>query len=177
MSTQPLAMDLAYLSIGYGPAESGKRMPPSINGSRTSHPARRCGSGLAMTRPAGRNFAGATLKRSTRIPNNSAVYVPWQDKARSRSCTRLTTSFITTPLRSGACYWDRRRAEEGKPAAAVAHRVSRQGCDGCGISSARPLRYRKPGEALIEDSLHVVDSVLKVDTPFGARWRRYNHDG
>jgi len=41
------------------------------------------------------------------------------------------------------------------------------------------VRYgiRKPGEALIEDSLHVVDSLLKVDTPFGACWRRYNHDG
>ena len=41
------------------------------------------------------------------------------------------------------------------------------------------VRYgiRKPGDALIEDSLHVVDSVLKVDTPFGSCWRRYNHDG
>ncbi len=41
------------------------------------------------------------------------------------------------------------------------------------------VRYgiRKPGEALIEDSLQVVDSVLRVDTPFGRSWRRYNHDG
>lgn len=36
---------------------------------------------------------------------------------------------------------------------------------------------RKPGDPLIEDSLHVVDTVLKVDTPFGPCWRRYNHDG
>jgi glucoamylase len=41
------------------------------------------------------------------------------------------------------------------------------------------VRYgiRKPGDALIEDSLKVVDAVLKVDTPFGSCWHRYNNDG
>jgi glucoamylase len=41
------------------------------------------------------------------------------------------------------------------------------------------VRYgvRKPGDSLIEDSLRVVDAVLKVDTPFGPCWHRYNHDG
>jgi glucoamylase len=41
------------------------------------------------------------------------------------------------------------------------------------------VRYgiRKAGAPLIEDSLQVVDAVLKVDTPFGPGWRRYNHDG
>lgn len=41
------------------------------------------------------------------------------------------------------------------------------------------VRYgiRKPGDPLIEDSLRVVDAVLKVETPFGPCWRRYNHDG
>jgi glucoamylase len=41
------------------------------------------------------------------------------------------------------------------------------------------VRYgiRRPGDPLIEDSLRVVDAVLKVDTPFGPCWRRYNHDG
>lgn len=41
------------------------------------------------------------------------------------------------------------------------------------------VRYgiRKPGDSLIEDSLQVVDAVLKVDTPHGPCWRRYNHDG
>ena len=36
---------------------------------------------------------------------------------------------------------------------------------------------RAPGDPLIEDSLKVVDAVLKVDTPYGPCWRRYNHDG
>ncbi len=36
---------------------------------------------------------------------------------------------------------------------------------------------RQPGDPLIEDSLKVVDAVLKVDTPFGPCWQRYNHDG
>ncbi len=36
---------------------------------------------------------------------------------------------------------------------------------------------RNPGDPLIEDSLKVVDAVLKVDTPYGPCWKRYNHDG
>ena len=41
------------------------------------------------------------------------------------------------------------------------------------------VRYgiRKPGDPLVENSLRVVDAVLKVDTPSGPCWRRYNHDG
>ncbi|MBI3726429.1 glucan 1,4-alpha-glucosidase [bacterium] len=41
------------------------------------------------------------------------------------------------------------------------------------------VRYgvRKPGDPLVEDSLRVVDAVLKVETPLGPAWRRYNNDG
>jgi glucoamylase len=41
------------------------------------------------------------------------------------------------------------------------------------------VRYgvMKPDDPLILDSLRVVDAVLKVDTPVGPCWRRYNHDG
>jgi glucoamylase len=41
------------------------------------------------------------------------------------------------------------------------------------------VRYgiRKAGSVLMEDSLKVIDAVLKVDTPYGPCWRRYNHDG
>lgn len=41
------------------------------------------------------------------------------------------------------------------------------------------VRYgiRAPNDPLIEDSLRVVDAVLKVETPLGPCWRRYNHDG
>ena len=41
------------------------------------------------------------------------------------------------------------------------------------------VRYgiRAPDDPLIKDSLRVVDNVLKVDTPAGPCWRRYNHDG
>jgi glucoamylase len=41
------------------------------------------------------------------------------------------------------------------------------------------VRYgiRQPLDPLIEDSLRVIDATLKVDTPFGKSWRRYNHDG
>jgi glucoamylase len=41
------------------------------------------------------------------------------------------------------------------------------------------VRYgvRKPGDALIQDSLRVVDATLKTDFPGGPCWRRYNYDG
>ena len=41
------------------------------------------------------------------------------------------------------------------------------------------VRYgiRKPDDPVIVDSLRVVDAVLKVDTPFGPCWHRYNRDG
>ncbi|QEG35472.1 glycoside hydrolase family 15 protein [Bythopirellula goksoeyrii] len=41
------------------------------------------------------------------------------------------------------------------------------------------VRYgiRPPNDPVIVDSLKVVDSVLKVETPFGPCWRRYNRDG
>lgn len=41
------------------------------------------------------------------------------------------------------------------------------------------VRYgiRSPGDTLVEDSLRVVDAVLKVVTPYGPCWHRYNHDG
>ena len=41
------------------------------------------------------------------------------------------------------------------------------------------VRYgvRSPRDTLVEDSLGVVDTVLKVVTPYGPCWHRYNHDG
>lgn len=41
------------------------------------------------------------------------------------------------------------------------------------------VRYgiRAAGSPLIEDSLAVVDALLRVETPFGPCWHRYNHDG
>lgn len=41
------------------------------------------------------------------------------------------------------------------------------------------VRYgiRKAGDSLMEDSLRVIDAVLKMPTPYGPAWRRYNYDG
>jgi glucoamylase len=41
------------------------------------------------------------------------------------------------------------------------------------------VRYgiRPADDPIIVDSLRVIDKVLKVDTPLGPCWRRYNHDG
>ena len=41
------------------------------------------------------------------------------------------------------------------------------------------VRYgvRRAEDPLIVDSLKVVDKILKIDTPYGPCWRRYNHDG
>ena len=41
------------------------------------------------------------------------------------------------------------------------------------------VRYgiRRADDPLIIDSLKVVDSCLRIETPYGVCWRRYNHDG
>jgi glucoamylase len=41
------------------------------------------------------------------------------------------------------------------------------------------VRYgiRSPHDPIIQDSLRVIDAVLKVETPSGPCWRRYNNDG
>lgn len=41
------------------------------------------------------------------------------------------------------------------------------------------VRYgiRKPDDSIIVESLKVIDAALKVETPFGPCWHRYNHDG
>jgi glucoamylase len=41
------------------------------------------------------------------------------------------------------------------------------------------VRYgiRRADDPIVIDSLKVIDHVLKVDTPVGPCWRRYNHDG
>ena len=41
------------------------------------------------------------------------------------------------------------------------------------------VRYgiRRADDPLIVNSLKVVDKILKIDTPYGPCWRRYNHDG
>ncbi len=36
---------------------------------------------------------------------------------------------------------------------------------------------RAADDPLVVDSVRVIDRVLKVDTPYGPVWRRYNHDG
>ena len=41
------------------------------------------------------------------------------------------------------------------------------------------VRYgiRSADDPVIQDSLRLVDRLLKVDTPYGPAWKRYNHDG
>jgi glucoamylase len=41
------------------------------------------------------------------------------------------------------------------------------------------VRYgiRRADDPLVVDSVKVVDHVLKIETPYGPCWRRYNHDG
>jgi glucoamylase len=66
----------------------------------------------------------------------------------------------------------------------IANRGPGEQCDyeACEVIDAGFLelvRYgiRRADDPLIIDSLKVVDHVLKIDTPFGPCWRRYNHDG
>lgn len=67
-------------------------------------------------------------------------------------------------------------------------RVANRGAEEQNVFEARQVidagflelvRYgiRRPDDPLIVDSVKVADRVLKIDTPFGPCWRRYNHDG
>ena len=46
-----------------------------------------------------------------------------------------------------------------------------------GFSNWCAMESENPTIPLIVDSLRVVDAVLKVETPFGPCWHRYNNDG
>ncbi len=41
------------------------------------------------------------------------------------------------------------------------------------------VRYgvRRADDPLMVDTLKVIDKVLRIETPYGSAWRRYNHDG
>jgi len=39
------------------------------------------------------------------------------------------------------------------------------------------MGIRRADDPLMVDTVKVIDAVLKVDTPFGPCWKRYNHDG
>ncbi|WP_035350122.1 glycoside hydrolase family 15 protein [Edaphobacter aggregans] len=54
-----------------------------------------------------------------------------------------------------------------------------QACEVVDAGFLELVRYgiRRADDPLIVDSLKVVDHSLKVETPYGPCWRRYNHDG
>jgi glucoamylase len=56
------------------------------------------------------------------------------------------------------------------------HRPARNIVDTGFLELVRYGVYR-PDDPLIVDSVHVIDRVLKVDTPFGPCWHRFSHDG
>ncbi len=66
----------------------------------------------------------------------------------------------------------------GEPAAGAADSTTRPGTSSMPVfwswcATASAIAH----DPIVEDSLRVVDAVLKVDTPQGPCWRRYNHDG
>ena len=87
------------------PCGGRKQTLRSISGSRISPRAQPCENGSVTTRSVGRSFAAGTPQRFTSIPNSLTYYGPWQDRARSLSCSRLTMNFITTRLRCGIFFW------------------------------------------------------------------------
>ncbi|MFZ0831365.1 MAG: glycoside hydrolase family 15 protein [Thermoplasmata archaeon] len=61
---------------------------------------------------------------------------------------------------------------EGDPATYPAHEIV-----DAGFLALVRYGLRRADDPLIVDSLRVVDHVLRVTTPYGPCWRRYNHDG
>jgi len=46
-----------------------------------------------------------------------------------------------------------------------------------GFLSLVRFGLRAPDDPIVLDSVSVIDRILKVDTPLGPAWHRYNHDG
>jgi glucoamylase len=63
-----------------------------------------------------------------------------------------------------------------QPPGAPAEFLAKEIVDGGFLELVR-FGVRSAHDPIIRDSLRVVDAVLKVDTPSGPCWRRYNHDG
>jgi glucoamylase len=63
-----------------------------------------------------------------------------------------------------------------QPPGMVPHHLATRLVDGGFLDLVR-YGIRSPNDPRIEASLRVVDHVLKVETPFGPVWRRFNHDG
>ncbi len=105
-----------------------------------------------------------TDKRNTGPGNHAALY-PHQ------SCYQLggRTGETKTPIMG---YW---RWPTSVPETATSIRQRKLWT--AGFLELVRFGVRKAGDPLIEDSLKVVDAVLKVDTPKGPCWKRYNHDG
>ena len=72
-----------------------------------------------------------------------------------------------------------RRAASTSPTASPDERYDFEAREVIDAGFLELVRYgiRRADDPLIIDSLKVVDHVLKIETPFGACWRRYNHDG
>jgi glucoamylase len=67
-------------------------------------------------------------------------------------------------------------AMRNRPPGAQSYFPAREIVDGGFLELVR-YGIRKAGDPLVEDSLRVIDAVLKTDFPAGPCWRRYNHDG
>jgi glucoamylase len=105
-----------------------------------------------------------------------------RDDRRARCCPAsraISSASIREPRRSDAARRSRTAACSPSGTARPGERADFPAKDVVDAGFLELVRYgiRKAGDPLVEDSLRVIDAVLKVETPYGPCWRRYNHDG
>jgi glucoamylase len=117
-----------------------------------------------------------------RMNHDDASRTAWLKTADDWS-SKLETWTVTTTGKYADRYY-LRLSQHGQPDAGEKIVIANQGGTwderdivDAGFLELVRLGIRRPDDPLIRTSLEVVDKQIKVDTPNGAVWYRYNHDG
>ncbi|MBS1798042.1 MAG: glucoamylase [Acidobacteria bacterium] len=118
-----------------------------------------------------------------RLNNDTASAERWLEKADEWQANVEKWTATTTGKYGDGNYY-LRLSQKGKPDSGEKIEIG----NGGGIFDEREivdagflelvrLGIKAPDDSLIQKSLRVVDAVIRVDTPNGEVWYRYNHDG
>jgi glucoamylase len=123
----------------------------------------------------------AEIARRNDAGASAAIYLAAADEW-ARNVERITAT--STGMHGDGNYYIRIAHTDGDPNDADTMNAGNGGADydereyvDAGFLELVRLGVRRADDPLIAKSLAVVDKVLKVETPNGAAWYRYNHDG
>lgn len=129
--------------------------------------------GAPLLKPAARDFVLALADFwNAHIEDWTAVYG-------SALARRLNVRGYYVRMAPAAAETNPRALLDVLPIKNRAQELNLSAAEQVGVDFLQLVRFglRRADDPLIVDSIHVVDSLLKVDTPSGPSWHRYNGDG